>query len=243
MELTGKTALVTGAAVRLGREIALALAGRGVKIALHYGSSTAAALATAAEIRALGVEVEPLPADLRAAGAAAGLVERAVARFGRLDILVNSAAVFLPGELADTTEENWDLHLDVNLKAPFFLCRAFARQLGATGEGAIVSIADWRAVRPGPRYLAYTLAKSGVVTLTESLALALAPRIRVNAVAPGAILPPPGGDAAYLERLADRIPLRRSGSPEEVVRALLYLLEADFVTGQILFVDGGERFV
>jgi pteridine reductase len=198
-------------------------------------------MATAAECRGFGVEAEPLAADLRRDGAPAELVARAAARFGRLDILVNSAAVFLPGDLADTTGENWDLHLGVNLKAPFFLCQAFSRQLGPEEEGAIVSIADWRAVRPGPHYLAYTLAKSGIVTLTESLALALAPRVRVNAVAPGAILPPPGEDAACLERLASRIPLRRHGSPAEVVRAVLYLLEAEFVTGELLFVDGGER--
>lgn len=243
MDLTGKTALVTGAGVRIGREIALALAAKGVRLALHYGTSVAAAEETAALVRGLGSEAELFPADLRETSRAAGLVERAAGRFGHVDILVNSAAIFLPGDLAETTEENWDAHFSVNLKAPFFLCRAFARHVGGEREGSIVNIADWRGVRPGPHYLAYTLTKSGIVTLTESLALALAPTIRVNAVAPGAILPPPGADDAYLTRLATRIPLRRSGSPAEVTRALIYLLEAEFVTGQLLFVDGGERLV
>ncbi|HEY6837892.1 MAG TPA: SDR family oxidoreductase [Geobacteraceae bacterium] len=243
MKLEGKVALVTGAGVRIGREIALALAARGVILALHYGTSVTAAEETAALVRALGSEAEHFQADLRDTTHAAGLVERAAGRFGHVDILVNSAAIFLSGDLAETTEENWDAHFGVNLKAPFFLCRAFARHVGGEREGCIINIADWRAVRPGPHHLAYTLTKSGIVTLTESLALALAPNVRVNAIAPGAILPPPGADDAHLARLATRIPLRRSGSPAEVTRALIYLLEADFVTGELLFVDGGERLM
>lgn len=241
MELTGKVALVTGGAVRVGRALAQALAGRGVRVALHYGRSQAAAEEAVAAIRAMGGEVEPLEADLRDAAHVAGLMGRAVKRFGRVDILVNSAAVFGPGELAAATETIWDEQFAVNLKAPFFLSRAFASHVRGERSGAIVNIADWRAVRPGPSHISYTLTKAGIVAMTQGLALALAPNIRVNAIAPGAILPPPGEDEAYLDRLAERIPLKRHGGPEEVARALLYLLEAEFVTGQVMFVEGGER--
>ena len=243
MELRGKTALVTGGAVRIGRELALALGENGVNVALHYGNSAAQAAETASNIRGMGWEVETFPADLSDASQASGLMERVVQRFGQIDILVNSAAIFLPGGLNDTTEKNWDDHFNINLKSPFFLCRAFALHVGNQRQAAIVNIADWRGTRPGSHYLAYTLTKSGIITLTQSLAQGLAPNIRVNAIAPGAILPPPGGTAADLARRAEQIPLRRSGNPKEVARALLYLLQTEFVTGQILFVDGGERFV
>jgi pteridine reductase len=189
----------------------------------------------------MGGEAEPFEADLRDAAQAAGLVERTAEHFGRVDILVNSAAIFGTGDLADATEAIWDEQIAINLKAPFFLSRAFASHVGKERAGVIVNIADWRAVRPGPAHIPYTLTKAGVVAMTESLALALAPNIRVNAIAPGAILPPPGESEEYLERLAERIPLKRHGGAEDVARALLYLIEAEFVTGQVLFVDGGER--
>jgi pteridine reductase len=241
MELHGKVALVTGGAVRIGKALALALAERGVRIALHYGRSARAAEETAAAIRAAGSDAEPLSADLAESGSATGLIDRALERFGRLDILVNSAAIFLPGGVGDTSEGDWDRQFAINLKSPFFLAQAFARRHSPGRSGLIVNIADWRAFRPGPDYLAYTLTKAGIVTMTHSLAAALAPQIRVNAIAPGAILPPPGKDDAYLQRLAERIPLRRSGSPHELAKGLLYLAEADFVTGEVLFIDGGEH--
>ncbi len=241
MELAGKVALVTGGAVRLGKALALALAGHGVRVALHYGGSQEAAEETAAAIREMGSEAETFRADLREAGQAVGLIELATARLGRMDILVNSAAVFGQRDLVDATEAFWDEQFSVNLKAPFFLSRAFALHHGDNGSGAIVNIADWRAARPGPTHVPYTLTKAGIVTMTQSLALALAPRIRVHAIAPGAILPPPGENESYLARLAEGIPLKRHGGPADVAQALLYLLQAEFVTGQVLFIDGGER--
>lgn len=241
MELRDRTALITGGAVRLGKSLALALAGEGVRVAVHYGRSAAEADETVAAIRALGSDAVAIGADLRRAGAPAQLVEEAASRFGRVDILINSAAIFQPGDLADTTEDLWDAHFDINLKAPFFLCRAFAAHVGSTQPGQIVNIADWRATRPGPHYLAYTLAKAGLIAMTKSLALALAPNIRVNAIGPGAILPPPGRGEDYLRELAAHIPLRRTGSPGEVASALLYLLRAEFVTGELMFVTGGEE--
>lgn len=241
MELKGKVALVTGGAVRIGKALALALAGRGVKIALHYGHSAEAAEQTLAAIRELGCEAETFMADLSESGAATDLIKRVHDNFGRLDILINSAAIFLPGGITDTSEHDWDRQFAINLKSPFFLARAFALRHPPGESGLIVNIADWRAFRPGPEYLAYTLTKAGIVAMTQSLASALAPQIRVNAIAPGAILPPPGKDDAYLKHLAEKIPLARSGSPEELVKGLLYLAEADFVTGEVLFIDGGEH--
>lgn len=241
MKLAGKVALVTGGGVRVGRSLALALARNGARVALHYGRSADAAEETAATIRQEGGDAATFPADLRDFSQAEALVGGAAAHFGRLDILVNSAAVFIPGGLDDTTESHWDEQFTVNLKAPFYLARAFARHVGKERSGQIINIADWRAVSPDPRYLAYSLTKAGIVTLTKSLAVGLAPNIRVNAIAPGAILPPPGQDEGYLEKLGERIPLRRHGSTDDVAAALIYLATAEFVTGQLLFVDGGEH--
>jgi pteridine reductase len=156
-------------------------------------------------------------------------------------MLVNSAAIFESGDVFSTTEESWDRHFAINLKSPFFLSQAFAEQVGPTQQAAIVNIADWRATRPGTDYVAYTLTKAALVTMTQSLALGLAPNIRVNAIAPGAILPPPDKGQDYLDKLAESIPARRVGSPAEVAKALLYLLEAEFVTGELVYVTGGEH--
>lgn len=240
-KLQGCVALVTGGAVRIGQALTLALAGQGARVALHYGSSAAAAGETVAVIRERGGDAALFPADLRDFSQTERLIGKAAAHFGRLDILVNSAAVFTPGAFADTTGAAWDEQITVNLKAPFFLCQAFARHVGSRHAGQIVNIADWRAVSPDPRYLAYSLTKAGIVTMTKVLARALAPNIRVNAIAPGAILSPTSRDEAYLDELAQRIPLRRHGGPGDVTAALLYLATAEFVTGQVIFVDGGEH--
>lgn len=240
MEIAGQVALVTGGAVRIGRALAEALAVRRARVAVHYGRSAEAAADLVAKIIAGGGEAMAIQGDLRDTARLGTIIDGVASRFGRVDILVNNAAVFQPGDVADTTEALWDTHFAINLKAPFFLSQAFATQLGED-PGQIVNLVDWRATRPDGHYLAYTLTKAGLLTLTRSLAVALAPRIRVNAIAPGAILAPPGEDEAYLERLAAHIPLRRPGSPAAVVRALCYLLEADFVTGEVIFVTGGEH--
>jgi pteridine reductase len=240
-ELEGMVALVTGGAVRIGKVLALALAGRGAAVAVHYGNSAAAAAETVATIRDSGGSAVALQADLRDISQAYLLMEQAAKRLGSVDILVNSAAVFEPVGFLDTTELIWDEQFSVNLKAPFFLCRAFARQVGSGRPGQIINIADWRAIRPDPQSIAYSLTKAGIVAMTKGLALALAPNIRVNAIAPGSILPPPGRDEAYLEEIGRRTPLQRHGSTDELAKALLYLVSAEFVTGQVLFVDGGEH--
>jgi pteridine reductase len=241
MEIDGKVAIVTGGAVRLGKALALALAEHGARVVVHYGSSAAPAQATVRQIQAMGSDALAIQADLSQPGQTPSIVERAAAHFGQVDILVNSAAIFEPGNWGDTTEANWDRHFAINLKSPFFLSQAFAVHVGRERAGHIVNIADWRGVRPGTGHVAYTLTKAALIAMTKSLAQALAPNIQVNAIAPGMILPPPGQDQAYLERWAHQIPAQRVGSPEEVARALIFLLRSDFVTGDLIFVTGGQH--
>jgi pteridine reductase len=243
VELNGRVAVVTGGAVRLGKALALALAQEGVRLAIHYNTSAGRAEETVAEVRALGSDAVALQANLSETGQAHSVIRRAVDHFGQLDILVNSAAIFVPADLAQTTEESWDKHFAVNLRAPFFLSQAFVAHVGKDRPAHIVSVADWRGLRPDTGYLAYSLTKAGVLSMTKGLALALAPNVQVNAIAPGAILPPPGKDQAYLNELAKKIPVRRAGSPAEVVRALIFLLRGEFVTGETIFVTGGEHLV
>jgi pteridine reductase len=241
MELDAKVALVTGGAVRLGRALALALAREGARLVIHYHSSVEPAVETVAQVRALGSDAVALQADLSQFEQVPSIIARAAAHFGQVDILVNSAAVFETADLAQTTETDWDKHFDLNLKSPFFLTQAFAAHVGKDRPAHIVNIADWRGLRPDVTHLVYSLTKASLLSMTQALALALAPNIQVNAIAPGAILPPPGKDQAYLDQLAERIPLRRTGSPEEIGRALIYLLKSDFVTGETIFVTGGEH--
>ena len=241
MELDGRVAIVTGGAVRLGKALALALARQGVRLAIHYGSSVGPAQETVNQIRAMGTSAVTIQADLSHTGRASSIVERTLSHFGQVDILVNSAAIFEPGHWDDTTEENWDRHFAINLKSPFFLSQAFARYVDREQRAHIVNIADWRGVRPGTDHVAYTLTKAGLIAMTKSLALALAPNIQVNAIAPGMILPPPGTDRATLERWAERIPAQRVGSPIEIAKALTFLLRSDFITGELIFVTGGEH--
>jgi pteridine reductase len=234
MQLDGRVAVVTGGAVRLGKALALAV---------HYNSSAGPAAATVGEIKALGSDAVALRADLSRPDQVPSLIEQAAQQWGRLDILVNSAAIFEPADLAHTSVESWDRHFAINLRAPFFLSQAFAAHVGKERRAHIVNIADWRGTRPDTSYLAYSLTKAGVLAMTQGLALALAPNIQVNAIAPGAILPPPGKDQAFLDRLADAIPVQRVGSPAEVAGTLLYLLKSDFVTGETVFVTGGQHLV
>jgi pteridine reductase len=242
MNLKDKTAAITGGAVRLGRAISLALAGAGANVVLHYGHSADEADETRREMESRGAKVILVQANLlHPAEAAEAVFEAARSEFENVDILVNSAAIFEEGTLASTTESQWDRHFDINLKSPFFFCQAFARQLTAS-RGHIVNIADWRGSCPTVGHFAYSLTKAGIVAMTRQLALELAPRVQVNAIAPGAILPPPGHGPEYLERIAQNVPLRRVGSPRDITDGLLYLLQSDFVTGEVLHVTGGEQF-
>ena len=241
MDLAGCCALVTGGGTRLGRAIALALAAEGCAVAVQYWRSEESAREVVATVRAAGGSAAALRADLREAAACAETVAHAAAAIGPLDVLVNSAAIFLPGTLASTTLAEWEAQMALNLRAPFLVTQAFAAALPPAARGKVVNVADARVRRPASGHLAYRLSKAAVVHLTEILALELAPRITVNAVAPGAMLAPPGeGQEAFAGRVDRLVPLRRSGGAGPVADAVLYLLHEDFATGVVLPVDGGE---
>lgn len=246
MQLAGKVALVTGGAVRVGRALALALAAAGCDLFIHYGRSAAPARQTQAEAEALGVQAHIHAADLADPETVAGIMAAAVDRFGQVDILVNSAAIFPETDsFATTGPALWDQILAVNLRAPFLLSQAFAAQLSpareATVWGKIININDARINRPAPDHFVYRLAKSGLWQMTAMLALELAPHVTVNAVALGAILPPPGRTESYLADIARRfIPLQRPGSSDIVAGNVLHLLQHDFLTGVTLPIDGGQ---
>jgi NAD(P)-dependent dehydrogenase (short-subunit alcohol dehydrogenase family) len=238
--LTGQVAVVTGGGVRLGRAIGLALAREGCAVAVNYLRSKEAAARTVGEIRALGVEALPIRADVSKASEVRKLVSRIVRRFGRLDLLVNNAAVFFRTPLAETTTAQWDRLLDVNLRGPFLCSQAAAKvMLGGRG-GRIVNIGDAAAVRAWPAYIPYCVSKAGLVMLTKALALALAPRIQVNCVAPGAVLLPEGFPPRLRRRLRREVPMGREGDPADVAEAVVFFTTApSYITGQVLFVDGG----
>ncbi|MBW3543247.1 MAG: SDR family oxidoreductase [Planctomycetes bacterium] len=240
--IRGKVAIVTGGAVRLGREIALGLSDAGAGVVVHYGRSREAAERTICEIAAAGGRAVAVEADLASpVEAACAIIGAARAEFGRVDILVNNASVFEPSTLADAEPDDWDRQFAVNLKAPFYLCREFAGAREPGRRAHIVNILDWRATRPGAGHLVYTLTKAALATLTLALAQELAPDVQVNAVAPGAILPPPGEGADYLDKLSTRIPLGRTGNAADVAEAVLFLLRSEFITGEILHVTGGQE--
>lgn len=240
MDLAGRVALVTGAGRRLGRALAAALAARGLTLALHHHTSTDGALALKEEIVSAGGTAECFAADLLDAVAARALPGRVVECFGRLDVLVNSAAVMHRIGFEDTTPELYDATLDLNLRSVFFCTQGAAPALRAA-RGKVVNLADLSGLEPWPGFAAHSVSKAGVVMLTKVLARALAPEVTVNAIAPGAVLVPEEYDAAERERLARSTPLGRLGRPEDVVAALHYLLEGgDYVTGETLVVDGGR---
>ena len=240
MELRDRVALVTGAGRRVGRAIALALAGRGMRVALHYHRSADGARETMTEIALLGGTSVMLQADLAQPHAPGALAAQVVERFGTLDVLVNSAAVMLRTPFGEVTPGDWDGMFALNLRAPFFLTQAAAPHLRRDG-GAVVNIADLAAFETWPGYVPHGISKSGVVQMTRALARVLAPDVRVNAVAPGAVLLPEEWPEESAARLARTTPLGRLGSPDDVVRAVIYLLDADYVTGETLVVDGGRH--
>jgi NAD(P)-dependent dehydrogenase (short-subunit alcohol dehydrogenase family) len=238
MSLQGKTVLVTGSAVRVGKAMALALAGAGANLIIHYNASGEPALETQKEIQAKGVEAHLLKADLDDPQEAAGMIEKA-AEFGPLYAVVNNASIFEDLSLMETDLEAWDRHLRINLTAPFLLSQAFARMKGDE-EGRIVNILDWRALRPQADHFPYTVSKAGLAALTRSLAAALAPNITVNAIALGAILPPrDGGDVSGILK---NVPAKRWAELDEVGETLLFLLDGPpYITGEIIHLDGGRH--
>ncbi|MCX8098828.1 MAG: pteridine reductase [Casimicrobiaceae bacterium] len=239
-------ALVTGAARRVGAAIAAALHEAGYRVLIHYRQSAQAARELAARLEARRPGSTALAQlDLLEWRRAPELIEAALLRWGRLDALVNNASLFAPTALATASDEDWERLLGSNLRAPFELARAAAPHLKER-QGAIVNITDIHAERPMAGYLLYSVAKAGLAQLTRALALELAPRVRVNAVAPGPIAWPEDGqiDSAERERILSTTPLRREGHPEQIAQAVRYLLcDAHYVTGHTLAVDGGRSIV
>jgi len=236
--LAGQVALVTGSAKRLGRAVALRLAKEGADVIVHHRTSAGEAQSAVAEIEKLGRRSCAIAADLTSVSEIKRLFDEMAKQFGRLDILVNNAANFLPSSIISTTEDVWDASLDTNLKAPFFCAQAAAPLLRRT-KGTIINFADTGGLLGWPGYIAHSVSKAGVVMLTKVLAKALAPEVRVNAIAPGTItMPgdPPEWEADFI-KLA---PLRRTGAPSDVADAVEFLVRSKFMTGQVLVVDGGR---
>jgi NAD(P)-dependent dehydrogenase (short-subunit alcohol dehydrogenase family) len=236
------TALVTGGAVRVGRALALGLAEEGLRVAVHYHGSVDAAHELVESIRAAGGEAVALRADLARQEEVERLAREAEAAFGGagVDVLVNNASVFPPERLEETDEALWEHTMAVNLKAPFFLTQRLGGRMRERGGGVVVNLADLAGLQAWTSYAVHSISKAALVHLTRVAARALAPEVRVVAVAPGTVLPPEDLPPEEVRRLAETTPLRRNGSPEDVVQAVRYLLRADFVTGEVLVLDGGR---
>jgi pteridine reductase len=238
-KLAGRVALVTGAGKRLGRAIALRLANEGADVAVHYGKSQTEAWEVVREIESLGRHARAFQADLTHVPEIQEFVSRVAAEFQGLDILINSAANFLETKFGLTSEATWDASLDTNLKAPFFCSQAAASYLSQSGKGAIINFADIGGLLGWREFLPHSISKAGVILMTRILAKELAPRVRVNAIAPGTITLP-GDPPEWLADFIPRAPLGRTGRPQDITDAVMFLVSAEFMTGQILILDGGR---
>ncbi len=238
--LRGQTALITGAAKRIGEQIALALAAEGVNIVIHYRRSAKEADDLRRRIMDQGVQAWSVGADFENPAEYETLISRTLSTAGSLEILINSASIFLPDSIQNIDFPSLVRHLQVNAWVPLILGREFKNR---TERGKIINLLDTRISGFDPAHTAYILSKQALAVLTRMMAVDFAPRFTVNAVAPGLILPPSGKDQSYLDRLAETIPLKRHGSPGDVAEAVLYLLKSDFITGEVLFVDGGRHLM
>jgi len=236
--LRGKTALITGAAKRIGRAIALAFADEGLNIVVHYSHSATEAEALVYELGKRGVKAWAIKADFEKPEEYESLIDRVIQAAGHLDILVNNASIFPPSTIQQVTWENVMTSVEVNAWAPFVISRAFALK---ARRGTIINLLDTRITSYDFQHVAYILSKRMFAQMTNMMALECAPDITVNAVAPGVILPPPGQDESYLKKLADTMPLKRHGDPRDVAEAAVFLAKSSFITGQVIYVDGGRH--
>jgi pteridine reductase len=241
VQAAGKVALVTGAARRIGKAIALALADRGAHVVITYNSSAVEAQATLAEIEALGVQGMALQGNITRKDQVDAFVQQAIARFGRIDILVNNASNYYPTPFDTLTEAQWDDLVGTNLKGTFLVSKHVGDEMLKVGSGKIINLADWAGFRPYKDYIPYCVAKAGVIALTKALAKTLAPHIQVNAVAPGPVMPPEEFSDSQRQAIIRATPLKRIGSPRDVAQTVVFLVEgSDFLTGAIIPVDGGR---
>ncbi|MFH1239091.1 MAG: SDR family oxidoreductase [bacterium] len=237
-DLRGKTALITGAGRRLGRAIALALAAEGVNIMVHYPDPDEEVNDLGQEITGMGVKSWSVKADFEKPDEYSTLIERSLEDTGSLDILINNAAIFLPDTLKKVDFDSLTKHMQINTWVPLVLSRHFAEKVS---QGSIINMLDSRISGYDWSHVAYILSKHALAVLTRMTALEFAPDITVNGVAPGLILPPPGRDEAYLDLLKDSLPLKKHGQAADISETVIYLIRADFVTGQIIYVDGGRH--
>jgi len=240
-DMVPRAALVTGAGRRIGRAIALDLAHHGWAVAVHYHTAAADAAAVVGEIKAAGGRAIAVAADLANEAETDSLLPRATEAIGPIGCLVNNASVFEPDTAGTATRASWDQHLEPNLRAPFVLSQAFSRALPTDTGGIIINMLDQRVWNLTPYFLSYTISKAGLWTLTQTLALALAPRIRVNGIGPGPALPSARQTDAEFARQCTSLPLGRGTSPEEICAAVRFLLAAPSVTGQMIALDGGQH--
>jgi pteridine reductase len=240
MELRGRVALVTGGGRRVGRALAMALGGRGATVAVHYNESQAGAEEVVGALTATGGRAKAFGAQLTEPEASDALIRGVVSAFGQLDVLINSAAIMIRTPFGEVSVEEWDRMFALNLRAPFLLSQAAAPHL-KKARGAIVNIADLAAYETWPGYIPHGITKAGVVQMTRNLAKILAPDIRVNGIAPGSVLMPDNMSAAETAAFNKGTPLGRVGTPDDVAAAMLFLLDAEYVTGDIIIVDGGRH--
>lgn len=238
---TIKTALITGAARRIGREICLSLAQKGWAVAIHYHGSDANAAETQKEAAAFGVEARLFKADLSREEKAVGLVKQVVGEMGPLGLLVNNASVFDRDDIETASLDSWNNHMQVNLRSPFVLIQGFVDQLPKGAGGNVINMLDQRVVNLPPDFTTYTLSKAGLWTLTQTLALSLAPRIRVNAIGPGPTLPSQRQSAEAFEKQYRAMPLQQPVSPADISAAIGFILDAGSMTGQLIALDSGQH--
>ncbi|MFQ5579937.1 MAG: SDR family oxidoreductase [Nitrospiria bacterium] len=240
MKLKGKVVLITGAARRIGKATALSLAKRGARTAIHFNRSIEEAHQVVDEITAGGGEAFSLQGDIRKTADCERIVSECCEKFGRIDVLINNASVFFKTPLFQVKEEDWDTTFDANLKGGFFCAQAAAKEMRKQG-GKIINIADWSGLRPYKNYVPYCVSKAGVIAMTKGLARTLAPKIEVNAIAPGPVLAAEDFDENDKETIIRHTPLGRFGSPDDIVHAVLFLLEGtNFMTGSTIIIDGGK---
>ncbi len=238
---TNKTALVTGAGRRIGRAIALDLAAHGWRVGVHYHTSRDDALSLVDEIRATGSDAAAIGADLADEEETGAVIASVQDILGPVSLLVNNASVFERDDFATVTRESWDAHLNVNLRAPFLLSQRFVSALGEAGHGTIINIVDERVWRLTPKFMAYTLSKAGLWTLTQTMAQALAPRVRVNAIGPGPVLPSARQSEDNFAAQVRALPLGRRTETREICAAVRFILESPGMTGQMIALDGGQH--
>jgi pteridine reductase len=241
VQASGKVALVTGAARRVGKAIALALARRGAHVAISYNRSAGEARQTVQEIEACGVRSLAVRGDIRRGAEVDAIVTEVMADFGRIDILVNNASNYYKTPFDSLTEEQWDDLVGTNLKGTFLVAKRVGDEMLRAGSGKIINLADWAGFRPYKDYIPYCVAKAGVIALTTALAKTLAPNVQVNAIAPGPVLLPEDFDDSVREAVIRATPLHRVGTPEDIAQTVVFLVEgSDFITGATIVVDGGR---